>query len=246
MQIVSVCPTPVDDTTTDIFATYWVSEDLDYDDRLAAAKQSLPADIAIWSHQLYLDHPGLAPSESDDFVRLRDWARRFYPPARARPAQRDPVGVLLGQEVADRQLDRPAARFGVQPVHPQHRMAGHASHGVGDHRVRRCDRDRLRGFGNRVDEAWFEQPDDRVGATWPHRPVRPSAAPTGPTAGGQVHCRRHERHAIVAAPERHRVHDVVGEPQPARDVDVHPSTQTGHTSMVVSSDRLIRSSMEPS
>ena len=79
MQIVSVCPTPVDETTTDIFATYWVSEDLDYEDRLAAAKQSLPADIAIWSHQRYLDQPGLAPSESDDFVRLRDWARRFYP-----------------------------------------------------------------------------------------------------------------------------------------------------------------------
>ena len=28
MQIISVCPTPVDDATTDIFATYWVSEDL--------------------------------------------------------------------------------------------------------------------------------------------------------------------------------------------------------------------------
>ena len=80
-QIASVCPTPVDDNTTDIFATYWVSEDLDYDDRLLAVKRLLADDIAIWAHQRYLDHPGLAPSEADDFTHLRKWARGFYPPA---------------------------------------------------------------------------------------------------------------------------------------------------------------------
>ena len=57
MQIISVCPTPVDDATIDIFATYWVSEDLDYDDRLAAAKRMLPDDIEIWAHLRYLDDP---------------------------------------------------------------------------------------------------------------------------------------------------------------------------------------------
>ena len=81
MQIISICPTPVDDTTTDIFATYWVSEDLDYDDRLCAAKRMLPADIDIWAHLRYLDRPALAPSEADDFRQMREWARGFYPPA---------------------------------------------------------------------------------------------------------------------------------------------------------------------
>jgi 3-ketosteroid 9alpha-monooxygenase subunit A len=83
MQVVSICPTPVDDTTTDIFATYWVSEDLDYDDRLRAAKRALPDDVAIWSHQRYLDRPGLAPSEAGEFTQLRDWAHGFYPDRRS-------------------------------------------------------------------------------------------------------------------------------------------------------------------
>jgi hypothetical protein len=81
MQIISICPTPVDDTTTDIFATYWVSEDLDYEDRLAAAKRMLPADVAIWSHLRYLDRPALAPSEAAEHHDLRAWARGFYPAA---------------------------------------------------------------------------------------------------------------------------------------------------------------------
>ena len=81
MQIISICPTPVDDFTSDIFATYWVSEDLDYDDRLAAAKRMLPDDIEIWSHLEYLDRPALAPSEADDFQHMREWASGFYPPA---------------------------------------------------------------------------------------------------------------------------------------------------------------------
>jgi hypothetical protein len=81
-QIVSVCPTPVDDTTIDIFATYWVSEDLDYDDRLLAVKRLLADDIPIWGHQRYQDDPALAPSEADDFKHLRDWARGFYPDLR--------------------------------------------------------------------------------------------------------------------------------------------------------------------
>jgi 3-ketosteroid 9alpha-monooxygenase subunit A len=80
MQIISICPTPVDDTTTDIFATYWVSEDLDYDDRLIAAKRMLPDDVAIWVHQRYLDRPALSPSETEEFTHLREWASCFYPP----------------------------------------------------------------------------------------------------------------------------------------------------------------------
>ena len=81
-QVVSVCPTPVDEHTVDIFATYWVSEDLDYEDRLLAVKRLLADDIVIWGHQRYLDSPALSPSETDDFTRLRDWARAFYPDRR--------------------------------------------------------------------------------------------------------------------------------------------------------------------
>jgi hypothetical protein len=80
-QIVSVCPTPVDDSTIDIFATYWVSEDLDYDDRLLAVKRPLADDIPIWGHQRYQDDPALAPSEAEDFRHLREWASGFYPSA---------------------------------------------------------------------------------------------------------------------------------------------------------------------
>ncbi len=81
-QIVSVCPTPVNDCAIDIFATYWVSEDLDYDDRLLAVKRPLADDIPIWGHQRYQDDPALAPSEAEDFTHLREWARGFYPPER--------------------------------------------------------------------------------------------------------------------------------------------------------------------
>ncbi len=81
MQIISICPTPVDDTTTDIFATYWVSEGLNYDHRLAAAKRMLPDDVSIWAHQRYLERPALSPSENEEFTHLREWARGFYPPA---------------------------------------------------------------------------------------------------------------------------------------------------------------------
>ena len=78
VQIISICPTPVDDTATDIFATYWVSESIDYDERLRAAKRSLSDDIAIWEYQVHLDRPGLSPSEAADFARLRSWAQDFY------------------------------------------------------------------------------------------------------------------------------------------------------------------------
>jgi 3-ketosteroid 9alpha-monooxygenase subunit A len=79
VQAVAICPTPVDESTTDIFATYWISESLDYDERLRVAKLALPDDIGIWQHQRPLDHPGLAPSEAADFVALRSWAGGFYP-----------------------------------------------------------------------------------------------------------------------------------------------------------------------
>lgn len=79
VRVIAICTTPVDDATSDIFATYWISEGENYDERLRVAKMALPDDIKIWDHQQYLDKPGLAPTEAAGFQRLRHWARGFYP-----------------------------------------------------------------------------------------------------------------------------------------------------------------------
>lgn len=80
IRVISICPTPVDDSTSDIFAGYWISDDSGgYAERLDAAKVALPDDIRIWEHQLYMDRPALAPSEAAGFVALREWAAGFYP-----------------------------------------------------------------------------------------------------------------------------------------------------------------------
>ncbi|MGV0793235.1 Rieske 2Fe-2S domain-containing protein [Mycolicibacterium sp. XJ1819] len=80
IRVVSICATPVDETTSDIFAGYWISDDTDgFAERLDAAKAALPDDIRIWEHQVYMDLPALAPSEAAGFAALRTWARGFYP-----------------------------------------------------------------------------------------------------------------------------------------------------------------------
>jgi 3-ketosteroid 9alpha-monooxygenase subunit A len=80
VRVISVCATPVDETRSDIFAGYWISDDSsDFAERLAVAKLALPDDIRIWEHQQYMDPPGLAPSEAAGFRALRSWARGFYP-----------------------------------------------------------------------------------------------------------------------------------------------------------------------
>ncbi|MBJ7336359.1 Rieske 2Fe-2S domain-containing protein [Mycolicibacterium sp.] len=84
IRVISICATPVDDTTSDIFAGYWISAEEsagpgDFEARLASAKLALPDDIRIWEHQEYLDRPGLAGSEAVGFRALRTWASSFYP-----------------------------------------------------------------------------------------------------------------------------------------------------------------------
>ena len=84
IRVISICATPVDDTTSDIFAGYWISDEEsagpgDYEARLDSAKLALPDDIRIWEHQQYLDRPGLAGSEAAGFRALRQWASSFYP-----------------------------------------------------------------------------------------------------------------------------------------------------------------------
>lgn len=80
VRVISVCPTPVDENRSDIFAGYWISADSgDFPERLAAAKLALPDDIRIWEHQKYMDRPALATDEAAGFRALRNWAQGFYP-----------------------------------------------------------------------------------------------------------------------------------------------------------------------
>jgi 3-ketosteroid 9alpha-monooxygenase subunit A len=80
IRVISICATPVDESHSDIFAGYWISDEGgNFDERLAAAKAALPDDVMIWEHQKYLEAPALAPSEADGFRRLRSWADSFYP-----------------------------------------------------------------------------------------------------------------------------------------------------------------------
>jgi 3-ketosteroid 9alpha-monooxygenase subunit A len=81
MRVIAICTTPVDDKKSEIFATYWADHvEADaapghYEGRIAEAKRALPDDIRIWNHQIYLEPPGLATSETVGFRSLRRWAR---------------------------------------------------------------------------------------------------------------------------------------------------------------------------
>jgi hypothetical protein len=80
VRVISICPTPVDDETSDIFAGYWIDgENDDFAKRLAEAKCALPQDVQIWDHQHYMDPPALATSEAAGFKKLRAWCFSFYP-----------------------------------------------------------------------------------------------------------------------------------------------------------------------
>jgi 3-ketosteroid 9alpha-monooxygenase subunit A len=88
IRVTGICPTPVDETTTDIFGTYWIDEGSDDPEGfIENGKGALVDDIKIWDNQRYMDPPGLSPSEAAGFRKLRTWARDFYPsPDDADPA----------------------------------------------------------------------------------------------------------------------------------------------------------------
>lgn len=89
IRVTGICPTPVDDKTTDIFGTYWIDEGSeDPEGFIENGKGALVDDIRIWDNQRYMDPPGLSPSEAAGFRKLRTWARDFYPsPDDADPAR---------------------------------------------------------------------------------------------------------------------------------------------------------------
>jgi 3-ketosteroid 9alpha-monooxygenase subunit A len=81
-RITGTCPTPVDETHTDIFNTYWIDETFDNFEMMCQdLTDNLLKDCKIWDNQIYLSQPGLAASEVAGFRKLRDWATRFYPAA---------------------------------------------------------------------------------------------------------------------------------------------------------------------
>ncbi|MDV6264921.1 Rieske 2Fe-2S domain-containing protein [Rhodococcoides yunnanense] len=82
-RVTGICPTPVDDHVTDIFASYWIdAASEDPEKFIEISKSALVDDVNIWNHQRYMDPPGLSPSEAAGFRKLRTWAGSFYPPIR--------------------------------------------------------------------------------------------------------------------------------------------------------------------
>ncbi|MCW2830836.1 MAG: hypothetical protein JWP31_1528 [Aeromicrobium sp.] len=85
MRLIAINTTPVDDGESEIFATYWIEkqagdiEDGSYERRLNEAKNSLPDDLNIWQHQIFLDPPAFGAGESRGFSRMRTWTRSFFP-----------------------------------------------------------------------------------------------------------------------------------------------------------------------
>jgi 3-ketosteroid 9alpha-monooxygenase subunit A len=85
VMMVGIACTPVDDTTTDIFGTYWPEQLADdattgrHEKYVEDAKLALPDDLIIWHNQRYLTRPALATVEGGHWRRLRDWSEKFYP-----------------------------------------------------------------------------------------------------------------------------------------------------------------------
>ncbi|MCW2622560.1 MAG: iron-sulfur cluster-binding protein Rieske family protein [Frankiales bacterium] len=76
--------TPVDETTTDVFGTYW-PEQLPDDEQtgrhlavIEGGKLALPDDLEIWNRQIYRVHPSLTTAEGADWRRLRRWSEKLY------------------------------------------------------------------------------------------------------------------------------------------------------------------------
>ncbi|SHN16121.1 Rieske 2Fe-2S domain-containing protein [Cryptosporangium aurantiacum] len=91
VMIILIATTPIDDTRSDVFGTYW--PEMLPDDQATGrhqsyiddAKLALPDDIAIWNHQKFLERPALTTSEAGGFRRIREWTQKYYPDAGAEP-----------------------------------------------------------------------------------------------------------------------------------------------------------------
>jgi 3-ketosteroid 9alpha-monooxygenase subunit A len=85
IRVIAINTTPVEDGSSDMFATYWIEKhdgdlaDGEFARRMAEVKISMPDDIKIWDNQMYMDPPALATSEGAGFRKMRIWSARFFP-----------------------------------------------------------------------------------------------------------------------------------------------------------------------
>lgn len=90
-RVISICTTPVDDLSSEIFATYWIErKDPDppgaFERRVDEAKRALPDEITGWHQQICPGPSGLATSDAAGLRKLRRWSRQFYPDHERAPA----------------------------------------------------------------------------------------------------------------------------------------------------------------
>ena len=104
--VVYSCPTPIDNDYSDIFGTVLVEQDQTVDGADAvvpvgrAAKrmkeqfEQAQVDFFIWDNMVYMRRPAYTRHEGKLFLRMRRWAKQFYPavePADGAPA---PAGKI--------------------------------------------------------------------------------------------------------------------------------------------------------
>jgi 3-ketosteroid 9alpha-monooxygenase subunit A len=82
------CTTPVDESTSDLFySIWWPRQPGDDGEQVPEEVQrrieteflsTLPDDLRIWRHQIYVEHPALAQQDARPYGELRRWSQRFY------------------------------------------------------------------------------------------------------------------------------------------------------------------------
>lgn len=83
--------TPIDNEYSDMFGTILVTQDMSAEGcdgdapvgnalkRVEEQIKQAGRDIPIWDHMVYVDRPAYSRLEGGPFMRLRRWARQFYP-----------------------------------------------------------------------------------------------------------------------------------------------------------------------
>lgn len=89
--LVFACQTPIDDDHVDIFGCVHVEQDPNVADaepgvpagnalkRVIEQRNQAERDVPIWENQIYLHRPAYTPLEAPLFVRMREFAKQFYP-----------------------------------------------------------------------------------------------------------------------------------------------------------------------
>ncbi|MFA7602798.1 MAG: Rieske 2Fe-2S domain-containing protein [Novosphingobium sp.] len=85
------CTTPIDDERSDMFGTMMVRQDMAAEGcegdvpvgnalkRVEEQIKQAGRDVPIWDHMIYMERPAYTRMEGPQFMRLRRWAKQFYP-----------------------------------------------------------------------------------------------------------------------------------------------------------------------